>query len=57
LSTANFTTLEQAYESIGKVLESARRAPPEDSEKHLAEVERLRAEWLRNRYRLPPIGV
>jgi HK97 family phage prohead protease len=57
LSSANFTTLEQAYESIGKVLESARRAPPEDSEKHLAEVERLRAEWLRNRYRLPPIGV
>jgi HK97 family phage prohead protease len=58
LSTANFATLEQAYQSIGKVLESARRAPPEDSEKHMVEIERLRADWLRiNAQQLPTFGV
>jgi HK97 family phage prohead protease len=57
LSTANFTTLEQAYESIGKVLESARRATPEDSEKQLTETERLRTQWVINQFRLSQIGV
>jgi HK97 family phage prohead protease len=57
LSTANFNDLEQANQIITRVLDSARRTPPEDSEKQLAEVERLRNQWLQNLHRLPQIGV
>jgi HK97 family phage prohead protease len=56
LSTANFTTLEQAYESIGKVLESARRAPPE-AEKSMAETHALRAQTAALQQRLRALGV